>query len=215
MKRFLLGLAATSAIGSLSLISTAQPPEGGRKGPPQGGERREGQPPREGPPREGQPPREGPPREGPGRQGRPGGREGQPGGRPMGGGFEVGKVLPPFAAEQLRLTDDQKSKIAVMEKEIKEKLALILTADQFRQLENSRPPMRGGRPGAEGGPGGPGGPDGPPERGSRPEGGFGGRPGAEGGPPEGGRRPEGGPGGRRPEGGRRPDGGERRPPLDD
>lgn len=211
MKRFLLGLAATTAIGSLSLVSTAQPPEGGRKGPPQGGERREGppregQPPREGPPREGQPPREGPGRQG--RPGGPGGREGQPGGRPMGGGFEVGKVLPPFAAEQLRLTEDQKSKIAAMEKEIKEKLALILTADQLKQLENSRPPMRGGRPGADGGPGGR--PDG-----FRPEGGFGGRPGAEGGPPEGGgRRPEGGPGGR-PEGGRRPDGGERRPPVED
>jgi Spy/CpxP family protein refolding chaperone len=53
-------------------------------------------------------------------------------------------LLPPPLAQQLNLTDDQKSQIADLEKETKAKLEKILTADQLKQLKSFRPPMRGG-----------------------------------------------------------------------
>ena len=70
-------------------------------------------------------------------------------------------IIPPFAMRKLHLTDDQKEKIADLEKDVKTKLAAILTADQMTTLENARPPRRGGPDGPDdmGGPGG-GGPDG-------------------------------------------------------
>jgi hypothetical protein len=101
-----------------------------------------------------------------------------PGGPPR---FELGKVLPPFAVDQLDLTADQQKQIAEIEKEVKEKLSKILTADQKKKLEDIRPPRGPGGAGGPGGPGGDRGPGGPGEKGDRPE-----RPGR---PPEKGDRP--------------------------
>lgn len=122
---------------------------------------------------------------GPGRgqprgQGRPPGDEprgeprgpGGPGGPPPEGGPrrpgkppEIGHVLPPFAREELTLTDDQKKEIAELEAEVKAKLTKILTADQKAQLEDLLARGPGGPP-----PGGPEGPGGlPGEGGDRPE----------------------------------------------
>jgi hypothetical protein len=87
----------------------------------------------------------------PGKDKGPGRRGGPPGGPPR---FELGRVLPPFAREELNLTKDQEEEIAKLEKEVKERLEKILTADQKKRLENLRPRGPGGPP--------PGGPDGPP-----------------------------------------------------
>jgi hypothetical protein len=98
------------------------------------------------------------------------------GGRPGGGGFggfggrpQPGQVMPPFLAETLKLTDDQKKQLADLQKEVDAKLDKILTEEQKKQLTEMR--ERGGRPGGEGG------------RPGRP-GGEGRRPGGEGGRPE-------------------------------
>jgi Spy/CpxP family protein refolding chaperone len=83
---------------------------------------------------------------------------GGPGGR---GGFHL---LPPRAAEQLKLTDDQKTQLAALEAETKAKLEKILTPEQMTQLKNMRPPMRQGGPGGgqmRGGPDGQGQGNGP------------------------------------------------------
>src|SRR5436305_1625146 len=85
------------------------------------------------PPPEGRGRRDGPPREG-------------PGGPPP--RFELGRVLPPFAHDELKLTRQQEEEIAKLEKEVKERLSKILTAEQKKTLENLRPP----RPGGPGGP---------------------------------------------------------------
>jgi hypothetical protein len=89
----------------------------------------------------------------------PGRREGFPGGQPPGGPprFELGRVLPPFAREELKLSREQERQIADLENEVKERLNKILTADQKKQLENLRPRGPGGPP-PGGGPGRPGGP---------------------------------------------------------
>ena len=69
----------------------------------------------------------------------------QPGQRQGGSGHQRGfHLLPPPVAEQLKLTDDQKTQIAALEADTKAKLEKILTADQLTQLKNFRPPMRGG-----------------------------------------------------------------------
>jgi hypothetical protein len=84
-----------------------------------------------------------------------GGRKGPPGkekGPPR--RFELGKVLPPFAREQLDLTGDQERQIADLEKEVKSRLERILTADQKKKLETLRPPGPPGDP-PRGGPPGP------------------------------------------------------------
>jgi hypothetical protein len=89
--------------------------------------------------------------------GGPGGGFGPPGGMPR-----PGQILPPFLADRLNLTDDQKKQLADLQKDVDTKLDKILTADQKKQLQEMRPgggPGGFGRPG--GGPGGPGGPDGP------------------------------------------------------
>jgi hypothetical protein len=88
-------------------------------------------------------------------------------------------VLPPFARDQLTLSDRQEKQIAELETMVKGKLETILTASQLKTLRESM--MRG--PGGPGGPGDPGG-GGPGGRG------FGGPPG--GGPDDGGApvRPE-------------------------
>jgi hypothetical protein len=77
------------------------------------------------------------------RGGRPGGDNAPPGGRAgpgRRGGFQLGTVLPPFAREQLNLTDEQQEQIAALEKEVKAKLERILTAEQKRTLRSMRPP---------------------------------------------------------------------------
>lgn len=63
-------------------------------------------------------------------------------------------LLPPRAQEELKLTEEQKKQIAVLEAETKAKLEKILTPEQLEQLKNMRPPMRPGGPGGSGGPGG-------------------------------------------------------------
>lgn len=92
-----------------------------------------------------------------------GGKGGFPGGPGgfggKGGGFKLGTVLPPFAAEQLKLTDVQKTQVAALEADLKAKLEKLLTPDQLKSLET----MRGGFGGA-GGKGGPGGDRGKGER---------------------------------------------------
>lgn len=74
-------------------------------------------------------------------------------------------LIPPFAMQRLNLSDDQRKRIDDLEKEVREKLKAILTADQYHDLEQMRPPPPRGGPG-QGGPGrgrGPGGPS--PDRG--------------------------------------------------
>ena len=98
----------------------------------------------------GGPPGQGGPGGGPG--GRPGGGQGGPG---MQQGGQPGGVhlVPRFAEEALKLTDDQKKQIADLEKDMKDKLAKILSPEQMKTLEEARP-MRGGQGGPQGGPGG-------------------------------------------------------------
>ena len=85
---------------------------------------------------------------------------GGPGGR---GGFHL---LPPRAAEQLKLTDDQKTQLAALEAETKAKLEKILTPEQMTQLKNLRPPMRPGGGQMRGGPDGQDRPEPPPGEGN-------------------------------------------------
>ena len=85
-----------------------------------------------------------------------------------------GTIMSAGMQDRLKLTADQKAKVAAIQKDVDAKLAKILTADQKKEMAN--PPMRGGM----GGPGGPGGMGGP-----------GGGPGGPGGPGGGGRRPGG------------------------
>ena len=108
---------------------------------------------------------------------------------PPPGGFHL---LPRFVADKLNLTADQQKQIADLQKDTKAKLDLILTADQKKILEETRPPRRDGPPagGSIGGPGGQGG--GPDGQGG---GQGGGQPGAAGGAQGGG---QGGPGPGRP-----------------
>jgi hypothetical protein len=65
---------------------------------------------------------------------------------PPPGGPRGFHILPPHATEILKLTDDQKTKIAALEAETKTKLEAILTADQLQQLKKLRPPQRPGGP---------------------------------------------------------------------
>ena len=97
---------------------------------------------------------------GPGGGGPGAGPGGQRGGPPA--GFHL---IPRFAMEKLDLTDDQKKQIDALEKETKDKLGKILSAEQMKTVEEARPPRRG----QGGGPGG-GGPDGG-GQGGRPQGG--------------------------------------------
>lgn len=123
-------------------------------------------------------------------KGGPGGRGGFPGG-PGGfggkGGFKLGTVLPPFAQEQLKLSDAQKDQLAALEADVKGKLEKMLTADQLKSLETTR----GGFGGAGGFPGGAGG-----------KGGFPGGPGGKGAFPGGDKGGPGGKGGDRGPGGK-------------
>ncbi|MFO0800143.1 MAG: hypothetical protein U0804_21965 [Gemmataceae bacterium] len=91
-------------------------------------------------------------------KGGPGGKGGFPGGPGgKGGGFKLGTVLPPFAQEQLKLTDDQKSQLTALEADVKGKLEKLLTADQLKSLDTMRGGFGGGAGGKGGFPGGKGG----------------------------------------------------------
>src|SRR5579872_33262 len=72
--------------------------------------------------------------------------------------YELGKLLPPFVREGLKLTKEQEKQLSDLEAEVKEKLGKILTDEQKKMIESLRPP--GGPGGGPGGPG-PGGPGGP------------------------------------------------------
>jgi hypothetical protein len=114
-----------------------------------------------------------------GGRGGPGGGQGGPGGRGPGGGPgqggpgggpgrgfgppQPGQILPPFLAEQLQLTEDQRKQLDELQKEVTAKLDKILTSEQKKQIEDmrnrgpgggpgGRPGGEGGRPGAEGRP---------------------------------------------------------------
>src|SRR5437763_141360 len=65
--------------------------------------------------------------------------KGPPGGRP--GPFELAKarVLPPFVFAALTLTPDQERQVADLEKEVRERLDKILTAEQKQQIEGLQP----------------------------------------------------------------------------
>ncbi|HXY33106.1 MAG TPA: EF-hand domain-containing protein [Planctomycetaceae bacterium] len=102
-------------------------------------------------------------RRGFGPPGGPGGfGPGGPGG--FGGPPRPGQILPPFLQEELSLTADQKKQVALLQKEVDEKLDKLLTEQQRQQLKEMR---QGFGRGPGGGPGGPPGrrrrgPDGPP-----------------------------------------------------
>jgi EF hand len=106
---------------------------------------------------------------------------GPPGGGP--GGFMMmpprpGEILPPMAQQRLRLTPEQKAKLAAIQKEVDERLEKILSDEQKKQLQEMRQRV----------------PRGFGQRGDGPPGGFG--PGGAG-PPGDGPRGEFGPPGRR------------------
>jgi Spy/CpxP family protein refolding chaperone len=79
-----------------------------------------------------------------GQQDRPPRRDGPPPPR----GFEPGKVLPPHIRTGLKLTKEQEMQLDQLEKEVKERLMKILTADQKKKLEELKrrppPPPRDG-----------------------------------------------------------------------
>lgn len=86
----------------------------------------------------------------------PGKEKGFPGKKGGPGPFELGRVLPPHVRSELDLTADQEKQIAELEKEVKQKLSKILTAEQRKKAESIRPPFG---PGA--------GKDGPPPKESK------------------------------------------------
>jgi hypothetical protein len=69
-----------------------------------------------------------------------------PDGPPRGGPprFELGRLLPPHARAEAELTKEQEKQLADLEKEVKERLRKIFTADQLKKLDNLRPPRPGG-----------------------------------------------------------------------
>ena len=55
------------------------------------------------------------------------------------GGFHV---LPPRAMEHLNLTDAQKTQIATLEADVKQKVEQILTPEQLEKLKQMHPPKK-------------------------------------------------------------------------
>lgn len=85
-------------------------------------------------------------------------------GGPGGGGFgmrpQPGQIMPPFLAERLRLSADQKKQLADLQKDVDAKLDKLLTDEQKAELKKMREQGPGGFPGGPGGAGGfPGGRD--------------------------------------------------------
>jgi hypothetical protein len=109
---------------------------------------------------------------GPGKRDGEGERPGRPSDREAFGPPRVGGLfLPPFVANQLELTEEQRKAVAELQKEVDARMSKILTPEQKKLLEKMPGPGAGGRGGPGGFPGGPGGP-----------GGFGGGRGGPGGP---------------------------------
>jgi hypothetical protein len=69
--------------------------------------------------------------------------------------FQLGKVLPPFVADELDLTKDQRGEISKLEAEVKARLEMILNDEQKKKIQTLRPR-------------GPGGPGGSPRDGDKP-----------------------------------------------
>ena len=131
MKRFRMLMLTTATVGLMLAGHVRAADDPGGPGGPAGGP---------------------PPNQDGGGPGGPGGagqgRQRGPGGPGSGGP----RIIPPFVEQQLNLTDDQRKQIAELEKEVKEKLAKILTPEQMKMLAAARPPRRGG--GGQGGAGG-------------------------------------------------------------
>jgi hypothetical protein len=111
-------------------------------------------------PRRGGPDGDGPPGDGPRGDGPRGDRpRGDGPQRDFGPGGEARgpRVLPPGAADRLDLSDEQREKIAALEKEVRTKVEEILKPEQLAQLKEMRPhgPGRGGPEGPPEGPRGP------------------------------------------------------------
>lgn len=95
---------------------------------------------------------------------------GGPGGF-MGGPPRPGEVLPSFLQQRLKLTDEQKAKVADLQKDVDAQLDKILTDEQKTELKEMRrrgpggfgPPPGGRRPGGRPGPDGGGPPPPPPQ----------------------------------------------------
>jgi hypothetical protein len=77
-----------------------------------------------------------------------GGPEGGPGG--FGGPRDSAQLIPSFLHERLKLSDEQKKELAVLQKEVDGELGKILTDDQKRQLEELRQGGGRGRDGRDG-----------------------------------------------------------------
>jgi Spy/CpxP family protein refolding chaperone len=109
-----------------------------------------------------------PPQGGEKKEGGKGGfqKGGFPGKGGFGGGMRPGQILPSFMQDALKLTDEQKQKVADLQKDVDAKLDTILTAEQKDQLKQMRERGPGGPGGKDGkdGPGGKGGKGGPPKK---------------------------------------------------
>ncbi len=79
----------------------------------------------------------------------PGGKDGK--GKGASAAVKLGSALPPALVEELKLTDDQKAKLAEIEKNLKGELDKLLTDEQKKTVESYRP----AGPGAKGGKGNP------------------------------------------------------------
>ena len=67
----------------------------------------------------------------------------------MGGPPQPGQIMPSMIQEMLQLTDEQKAKLADLQKDVDAKLGKILTTEQQKQLQemkNRSPGNAGGRP---------------------------------------------------------------------
>ncbi|HVK15259.1 MAG TPA: hypothetical protein VM597_41350 [Gemmataceae bacterium] len=88
----------------------------------------------------------------------PGGKGGFGGG--FGGFGRPGQIMSPFIQDQLKLSEEQKTQVAALQKETDEKLDKILTEEQRKQYKEMRERGPGGgfgKGGFGGGKGGPGG----------------------------------------------------------
>jgi hypothetical protein len=65
-------------------------------------------------------------------------QDGPPGGLGRFQPPQPGQLFPPFLQETLKMNDEQKKQVAELQKEVDEKLAQILTAEQKKQLQDMR-----------------------------------------------------------------------------
>jgi hypothetical protein len=91
-----------------------------------------------------------------------GGPDGGPGGFAFGPPPQLGQILPTFLQDSLKLNDEQKKKVAELQKEVDAKLESIMNDDQRAEFKKMREGFggavfAGGFPGGKDGKGGPGG----------------------------------------------------------